>query len=110
MTKFSTLFHGTEPFTDVAPQFALAASTALSYTVPGDSSKPYRVKFYWPYNANIWVALNSTATVPTAGTMSPNSKSVLRPEIKYVRGGDVLSFISDALVTDAGFELFELPN
>jgi hypothetical protein len=110
MTKFNTLFQGTEPFSDTAPQLALAANTALTYTVPGDSSKQYRVKFYWAYNANVWVAINSTAAVPLAGTITSDSRSVLRPEIKYARGGDVLSFISSQIVTDAGFELLELPS
>lgn len=104
--KYHSQFTNSSPFSGMAPQFALAASVALTYTVPGDSSVQYRAEFSYPYDANVWVALNSTATIPTAGTMSPNSGSVLRPACKYVRGGDVLSFISNSIVANAGFELF----
>lgn len=110
MTKYSTLYNGTTPFSDLAPQFGLLAATPLSYTVPGTSAQKYRAKFSWPYDANVWVALNSTATLPVANTMNTDSVSTLRPDVKYVSGGDVLSFNSTLAVTDAGFELLEIPG
>ncbi len=109
-TPYNSSFDGTTPFSDVAGNMALAANTELTYTVPGDSSKKYKVEFSWPYNANVWVALNQTAVVPSAGTLLGTARCELRPEARYVVGGDELHFISNAIVTDAGFRLLQLPN
>lgn len=108
MTKFSVNYHETYPFSDLSPQFSLAANTPLTYTVPGDSSMQYQASFSWPSNANVWVALNSTATSPTPGTMSPSTRCERNPDKRYVRGGDILSFISNAIVTDAGFRIISI--
>ena len=112
MTMFNTNFNGTLPFSDLTVQIALAASTALSYTVPGDDAVLYRAEFTWPLNANVYVGYNTTATIAPAGavTTSSNSSIELRPGVRYVRGGDVLSFISDALVSSAGLSLLQLPS
>lgn len=112
MTNFNTNFLKTIPFSDSTVQIALAANTALTYTIPGDKSNQYRCEFSWPYNANVWVGYNSVATLPVAGsvTTSSNRSIELRPILRYVRGGDVLSFISSAIVTDSGFSLLEVPG
>lgn len=99
-----------QPFGNRAPQFALAASTVLTYTVPGTDEVTYQMQFSWPYNANVWVGLNATPVIPTPATMSSSTVSVLNPHRKFVKGGDVLSFISDSIVVNAGFELFEVGN
>lgn len=112
MTKFSTNFLETLPFSDHAVQVGLAANTALPYTIPGTDAAQYRCEFSYAYDANVWVGYNTTAVVPVAGTVttSSNSSIVLRPKIKYVRGGDVLSFISGSIVSNMGFELLLLPS
>ena len=112
MTKVSTNFLETLPFSDQTVQVALAANTALTYTIPGDNSMQYRCEFSYAYDANVWVGYNTTAVVPVAGavTTSSNSSIVLRPKIKYVRGGDVLSFKSGSLVSNMGFELLVLTS
>lgn len=112
MTKFSTNYLEALPFSDQTVQVALAANTALPYTIPCDSSVQYRCEFSYAYDANVWVGFNTTAVVAVAGsvTTSSNSSIVLRPKIKYVRGGDVLSFISGATVSNMGFELLVLPS
>lgn len=112
MTKFSTNFLETLPFSDQTVQVALAANTALTYTIPGTNADQYRCEFSYAYDANVWVGYNTTAVVAVAGTVttSSNSSIVLRPKIKYVRGGDVLSFISGSIVSNMGFELLVLPS
>ena len=112
MTKFSTNFLDCLPFSDQTVQVGLAANTALPYTIPGDSSVQYRCEFSYANDANVWVGYNTTAVVPVAGTVTTTSNSsvVLRPKIKYVRGGDVLSFISGSIVSNMGFELLLLPS
>ncbi len=112
MTQYNSSFGGTLPFSDTTYQIALAASTALPITIPGTSANQYRAEFSWPYNANVYVGYNTTAAIPPAGTVAhtDNESIVLRPTVKYVRGGDVLSFISDSIVSNASMELLSLPG
>jgi hypothetical protein len=108
MTDFNTSSLNCLPFSNQTAQLALAANTALTYTVPGNSSMSYRCEFSWAYNANVYVGYNVSATVPSAGTLTSNSAIELRPTIRFVRGGDVLSFISSSIVSDASFSLLRV--
>jgi hypothetical protein len=105
MTKYVTLFNGATPFSDTAYQMNLAATTALSVTIPGNSSQKYRATFSFASAASVWVGYNVTATLPSSGAANACHNVELRPQVKFVNGGDVLSFISTAVVTDAGFIL-----
>lgn len=109
-TPYNNAFAGTEPFSDTTAQLALAAATALTYTVPGTAINKYKIIFSWPYNANVWVGYNVTATSPSAGAIAANHNIELRPVERFVKGGDVLSFISIAVVTDAGLKLLSIPG
>ncbi len=109
MTKYNSSFNDTYPFSDTTGQFALAANTELTYTVPGEAKNIYRAQFSWNFDSNVWVRINGTAVVPTPGTMTSDSQCERCPERKYVKGGDVIHFISNATVTDAGFSLLQLP-
>jgi hypothetical protein len=109
-TYFSDSFDHTKPFTDEAYQFALSSNVALTYTVPGNDARKYRIDFSWPYNANVWVGYNVAASCPAPGTISNSYKCELRPSAKFVSGGDVLSFISRSTVTDAALTLLKLPS
>lgn len=96
MTKYAKNFHGTLPFSDTGFKLLLAASTALPITVPGTSKQIYRASFRASSTAEVWVALNGTAVLPTAGVASStyNQEFIPLNEPKYVKGGDTLSFIS----------------
>ena len=108
-TSYVTNFSGAFPFSDTTGQYALAAATALSYTVPGTAAlNKYVVQFSYADDAEVWVNVNATATIPTAGTMHTDRRSELNPTYKMVKGGDVLSFISDSQVDNAGFILFSV--
>jgi hypothetical protein len=107
-TQYNSNFDSTYPFSNTTAQLALAVSTALSYTIPGTNATTYIASFSYPYNANVWVANNATATSPAAGTITTTGVSQLNPKRRYVRGGDVLSFISNAVVTDIGVSLLQL--
>jgi len=109
---FNSNYLGATPFSDQTVQVALAANTALPYTIPGTSADQYRCEFSYTYDANIWVGFNTTAVVAPAGavTTSSNVSITLNPKVKYVRGGDVLSFISGSIVSNMGIELLQLPS
>lgn len=106
MTKYARNFVDTLPFSNTAAKMKLAANTALSYTVPGDDKSIYRVKFRCSATAEVWVALNATAVGPSAGVIasSPNQEFIPLDECRYVKGGDVLSFISSG-TPDVGISL-----
>jgi hypothetical protein len=108
MTAYSKLSNGTLIISDTGAQFNLATTTALSYTVPGTSQQKYKCIFSWGYNANVWVGYNVTATLPGTGAINSTYNIQLRPDEIEVKGGDVLSFISTAAVTDAGLNLYAL--
>jgi|SRR6185503_16130323 len=113
MTTYNSAFEGAFPFSDQTVQVALAANTELTYTVPGDNSMQYRADFSVPYNANIWIGYNITVTQPTPATATTTNRvERISNEnyVRYVRGGDVLHFISNALVTDIGISLLRLPG
>lgn len=107
-TQYAQSYEGTSPFSDTCSKLALAANTAVSYTVPGTSANRYKIVFSWPYNANVYVGYNVTATTPSAGNITSSPNLALRPLEKFVSGGDVLSFISSAVVADGAFELFSI--
>lgn len=109
MTAFNSSFEGATPFTDTNSNFNLAANVGLSYTVPGDASLRYRAKFSYTSNANVWVSLNGTAATPAPGTQNSTSIQEFRPDVKYVKGGDVLNLISsDATGAQVGISLLQV--
>ena len=110
MTIYNSQYQNCFPFSDKAPSVALAANTPLSYTVPGAATTKYRAEFHFNYTSNVYIALNSTAAVPTAGTISASSVSTYRPNVRYVKGGDVLSFVTSDTTAQFGFDLLVLPS
>lgn len=109
-TQYASNFGGTQPFSDTAAQFSLAANTAQTYTVPGDSSVKYKVTFGYNDTANVYVGYNVTATSPTAGTNTTSGNIEFRPEIRFVKGGDVLSILTPDTTAHIGLSLLQLPG
>lgn len=109
VTTYNQNFLETLPFSDLTVQIALAANTALTYTVPGSTGLLYRCEFSWPDAAEVWVGYNIAAVVPSSGTITQKNRIEMNPGrykgARYVRGGDVLSFISRNIVTDASLSL-----
>jgi hypothetical protein len=89
----------------------LVASTAVSYTVPGNINQTYRAHFSVSTSADVWVCKNGTAAVPTSGTATStyNQERIDVNFNRFVRGGDTLSFISTG-TPQIGVALFTLPN
>lgn len=95
-TKYNTNFTGCFPFSDTGMKTILAASTALSYTVPGTANQLYRATLSTSSTADVFVKLNGTAAIPVSNTATAtyNEERIGVECIKYVKGGDTLSFIS----------------
>jgi hypothetical protein len=95
-TQYNINHERCRPFSDTCMNALLAASTALTYTVPGSESITYRAEFSCSSTADVWVCNNGTAQVPTSNTAATTryQERIDGNTILFVRGGDVLSFIS----------------
>ena len=95
-TPFSINYDETFPFSNTCGNVLLAASTAISYTVPGTANQTFRAHISVSYSADVWVSNNGTAIVPVSNTMATTAyqERVDEDFNRYVIGGDVLSFIS----------------
>jgi hypothetical protein len=109
-TPFNSNYIECFPFSDTQAQLLLAANTALPYTVPGTPNIIYRAEFSASTSADVWVRNNGTATVPGAGLLTSNSyqERIGVNFVRYVKGGDVLSFISNG-TPQVGISLLQLP-
>lgn len=110
MTIYNSGYLETFPFSDTTINILLAASTAISYTVPGTDKVSYRAHFSVSTSADVFVSLNGTAQVPTTNTVDKTSY-MERIDVnfnRYVKGGDTLSFISTG-TPQVGVSLLQLP-
>jgi hypothetical protein len=109
-TTYTDNFDHAKPFSDTTVRFALATNVAQTFTVPGDNSKKYRAVFSYNSTSNIYVGYNATPTTPAPGTKVSDSNVEFRPDVKFVKGGDVLSLITGDASAQAGISLLALPG
>lgn len=98
----------TMPFSDTCVQLNLAAATAQSWTVPGTSQQFYQAYFSYSSNSNVFVCNNGTAAAPGGGAQTTQQYSEFKPKKRYVRGGDVLSFVTPDSTAYMGVSLRQL--
>src|SRR5579872_1482806 len=91
--QYNANYIETMPFSDTCLQLNLAANTAQSWTVPGTSEQYFQAFFEYAENSNVSVCNNGVATVPGGGAQTTQPYNEYKPEKRYVRGGDVLSFV-----------------
>jgi hypothetical protein len=87
-------YNGTTNFSDVAPRFAINAGNEVTYTVPGSATNKLQVLFSFNDDTTVYVGYNVTAAVPAANSVSAGRFIELLPEKRFVKGGDVLSFVT----------------
>jgi hypothetical protein len=109
MTQFHSSYDNTHPVSDSGANMNLLANTEVNWTVPGTNKQKYKATFRYPSDSSVWVGYNVTAAVPGAGTIVSAYKQEFKPDEWFVIGGDVLSFISTAVV-QAGVSLLQIPN
>ena len=95
---YNSNYDQTVPFSDTCAQVALAIGAELTYTVPGPATQNYSVRFGYNSTSNVYVRLNGTVATVPAGTATSTQYQELRPgsdgSKRYVKGGDVLHFIT----------------
>lgn len=92
--QYNCNYDGTIPFSDTAYTFALATGVAQSQTIPGNETAQYQALFSYVEGSNVFVRLNSAPTAPLSGTKDDEQYSEFRPDKRYVRGGDVVYFVT----------------
>ncbi len=114
MTDFNVNFDGTTSFSDTCAQVSMSApGVAETYTVPGAATISYAARFAYTYGSNVYVRLNAAPTSPPAGTTTTEAYSEFRPGAdgskRYVKGGDVLHFVTPDASAYVGVSLQKLP-
>lgn len=112
----TTVYHDnydqTKPFSDTCLQLNLVISAEQTFTIPGTNAQNYRARFTYASNSNVFVGLNVMAVAPVSGAQTNTNNLEFRPdEPKFVKGGDVLHFISpDAAGAYVGVSLLLIPG
>jgi hypothetical protein len=108
MTPYNANYNETMPFSDTCLQLNLAANTAQSWTVPGSPQQFYQAYFKYNCISNVFVCSNGTAVSPGGGAQTTQQYSEFRPKKRYVRGGDVLSFVTPDATAYMGVSLRQI--
>lgn len=108
--KYNANFIETMPFSDTAIQVACAANVEETYTVPGTDTMQYQAYFEYISTSNVFVCLNATPAIPAAGTVGTQQYNEFKPKKRYVRGGDVIHFITPDATAYIGVSLRQLPG
>lgn len=96
------------PFSDTSIQVNLVTNTEETFTVPGTETAQYQAYFEYISTSNVFVCLNATPSIPAGGTVGAQQYNEFRPEKRYVRGGDVLHFITPDASAYVGVSLRKL--
>ncbi len=92
--QYNANYIETMPFSDTCWQINAAANTSQSVTVPGTETMQYQAYFSYASNSNVFVRLNAAPTSPLSGTSGTEQYGEFRPVKRYVRGGDMIYFIT----------------
>lgn len=113
-TSFNSNFNLSIPFSDESVQIHLDQNTDETYIVPGDKSVIYAVYFGYNLSSNVFVSLNAPFAIPAAGNVSTQRFAELNPGFsggqRYVKGGDILHFITPDASAFVSIALKRLPS
>lgn len=98
----------TMPFSDTAIQVACGANVEQTYTVPGSATQQYQAYFEYISTSNVFICKNGTPVIPAGGTVGTQPYNEFRPKKRYVKGGDVLHFITPDASAYIGVSLRQL--
>lgn len=110
--KYNSNYDLTIPFSDVCAQVALLANAEQTYTVPGNATQNYAVRFGYISTSNVFVCMNATPVIPAGGTVEEQQYNEFRPgddgSQRYAKGGDVIHFITPDASAYVGISLRSL--
>jgi len=97
------------PDSNTKYQTVLTASTEQTLVVPETGDATYQrvaAVFSFQPGSTIWYSVNSTATLPTGSFTATTSEQ--NPQVRYVRPGDVLHFITRSITAEVGVMFYAL--
>lgn len=106
--QYNSNYNETMPFSDTAVQVNCGSNVEQTFTVPGNSEQQYQAYFSYTQSSNVFVCKNGTPTIPTSGSAGTQQYNEFRPKKRYVRGGDVLHFITPDANAYIGVSLRQL--
>lgn len=109
--QYHNNFVDTTNFSDTTTRIALTSGNTLTYTVPGSATDSIQVIFTLTNDATLFVGYNKTATVPVLNTVTSDQFIELMKDgfKRFVRGGDILSFVTPDPIVYVGLSLRALP-
>lgn len=113
-TPYNTNYDLTMPFVDDCAQIALGVGVEETYTVPGATAQKYSVRFTYTSTSNVFVRLNDTPAIPGGGSVATEPFNEFRAgedgSQRYVKGGDVIHFITPDATAYVGIRLMAIPS
>ena len=106
--EYNSNYIETMPFSDTCSQVACGSNVEETFTVPGNETMQYQAYFEYNDLANVFVCKNSTPVIPASGTVGTQQYNEFKPKKRYVRGGDVLHFITPDTIAYVGVSLRQL--
>jgi len=100
-------YNDTTNFSDTTTRIALTSGSTVTYTVPGLATDNLQVIFTLTDDSTLFVGYNKTATVPAANSVTSDQFIELMKNgfKRFVRGGDVLSFVTPDPIVYVGISL-----
>jgi hypothetical protein len=105
---YSGNYIDTQPFSDTCAQIHIVATTEVTFTVPGAVTTQYQAYFEYASNSNVFVCNNATPVIPATSTVGTQQYSEFKPKKRYVKGGDVLHFITPDTTAYMGVSLRQI--
>ncbi len=106
--QYNSNYDGTIPFSDSASQVNCGSNVEQTVTVPGPATAQYQALFEYIQNSNVFICLNATPVIPSIGSVGSQQYNEFRPKKRYVRGGDVIHFITPDASAFVGVTLRKL--
>lgn len=107
-SQYNANYIETMPFSDTCAQVACTINSEQTWTVPGTSLMQYQAYFEYNSISNVFICKNATPTIPANGSVGTQPYNEFRPKKRYVKGGDVLHFITPDALAYVGVSLRQL--
>ncbi len=107
-TQYNANYLETMPFSDTCFQVTCTVNSERTETIPGDATMQYQAYFEYASNSNVFVCKNATPVIPAGGSTGSQPYNEFKPIKRYVRGGDVLHFITPDATAYIGVSLRQL--
>lgn len=106
--QYNANYIETMPFSDTAVQVNCGSNVEQTFTVPGTPEQQFQAYFEYNQSSNVYVCKNATPVIPSSGSVGTQQYNEFRPKKRYVRGGDVLHFITPDANAYIGVSLRQL--